>query len=304
MADPKKLARERKRLAAILPLLDSDRRPLVEERIKRIDAKLGRPKPGVGTLQEQASGIDGVGGLHFQARSVPGQGRLIRIPFILQSFDANQAPDISVPVPVDSPPLPVGPKLITDAGTNVPATNNATVIATVPTLTGVNVLKSMFFETRVLEWVRYRMVGFQASASAAPQYTQTPLAPLPVPGADYLSASYYAIPSPVPFLLVKNLTVGGSANLFPQPGFVDAAYYNATLPYFTGLRDYPIVERTNRVLVEAAVSGAQASSLTFSLWLVGEVLSDTFYSDPTPGPYAQEGAVKRAPTKTQEGFVR
>jgi hypothetical protein len=304
MADPKKLARERKRLAAILPLLDSDRRPLVEERIKRIDAKLGRPKAGVGTLQEQASGIDGVGGLSFQARSVPGQGRLLRIPFLLRAFDANQAPDIVIPAPVDGPALPVGPKLITDAGTNVPANNNATVIATIPTLTGVNVLRSMFFETPVLEWVKYRLVGFQGSAAAAPQYAPTPAVPLPGPGVDYTSATYYAIPSPVPFLLVKNLTVGGSANLFPQPGFVDVAYYNGTLPYFTGLRNYPIVERTNRVLVEAAVSGAQASSLTFALWVVGEVLTDTLYSDPTPGPYAQEGALKRAPSKTQEGFVR
>jgi hypothetical protein len=304
MSDTKKLAQERKRLAAILPLLDSERRGAVEERLKRIDAKLGRPKAGIGTLAEQAAGIDGVGGLSFQARSVPGQGRLIRIPFILRAFNANQAPDIVVPVPSDGPALPVGPKLITDAGTNVPAINSATVIATVPTLTGVNVLKEMFFETPVLEWVKYRVVGFQASASAAPQYTPTPATPLPAPGVDYTSATYYAIPSPVPFLLVRNLNMGGSANLFPHNGFVDAAYYNATLPYFTGLRDYPVVDRTNRMLVEAAVSGAQASSLTFALWVVGEVMTDQFYADPIPGPYSQEGAIKRAKPKKPEGFIR
>ena len=51
MSDRDKLARERKRLAAILPLLDSDRRPDVELRLKHIDAILGkRPKAGVGTL--------------------------------------------------------------------------------------------------------------------------------------------------------------------------------------------------------------------------------------------------------------
>lgn len=304
MSDTKKLMQERKRLAAILPLLDSERRGAVEERLKRIDAKLGRPKAGIGTLAEQAAGIDGVGGLRFEARSVPGQGRLIRIPFLLRAFNANQAPDIVVPVPVEGAPLPVGPKLITDAGANVPANNSATVIATVPTLTGVNVLKEMFFETPVLEWVKYRVVGFQASAVAAPQYTPTPAVPLPAPGVDYTSATYYAIPSPVPFLLVRNLNMGGSANLLPHNGFVDAAYYDATLPYFTGLRDYPVVERTNRMLVEAAVSGAQASSLTFALWVVGEVLTDQFYADPTPGPYAQEGAIKRARPKKQEGFVR
>jgi hypothetical protein len=304
MSDTKKLMQERKRLTAILPLLDSGRRGAVEERLKRIDAKLGRPKAGIGTLAEQAAGIDGVGGLRFEARSVPGQGRLIRIPFILRAFNANQAPDIVIPAPPDGPALPVGPKLITDAGTNVPAINSATVIATIPTLTGVNVLKEMFFETPVLEWVKYRVVGFQASASAAPQYTPTPATPLPAPGVDYPSATYYAIPSPVPFLLVRNLNMGGSANLFPNNGFVDAAYYNGTLPYFTGLRDYPVVDRTNRMLVEAAVSGAQASSLTFALWVVGEVLTDQFYADPTPGPYAQEGALKRAKPKRQEGFVR
>jgi len=304
MSDTKKLAQERKRLAAILPLLDSERRGAVEERLKRIDAKLGRPKAGIGTLAEQAAGTDGVGGLRFETRSVPGQGRLLRIPFILRAFNANQAPDIFVPAPLKEAPLPVGPKLITDAGANVPAINSATVIATIPTLTGVNVLKEMFFETPVLEWVKYRVVGFQASASAAPQYTPTPAVPLPAPGADYVSATYYAIPSPVPFLLVRNLNMGGSANLFPHNGFVDAAYYNATLPYFTGLRDYPVVDRTNRMLIEAAVSGAQASSLTFALWVVGEVLVDQFYGDPTPGPYVQEGALKRSKPKKPEGFVR
>lgn len=305
MSDRDKLARERKRLAAILPLLDSDRRPDVELRLKHIDAILGkRPKAGVGTLSEQAAGVDGVGGLHFQAMGPPGQGRLVRLPFILRAFDANQAPDIVVPAPPDSPPLPVGPKIITDAGTNVPARSSATVIATVPTLTGVNVLRSMFFQTDVLEWVKYRVVGFQASTMAAPQYTPTPGGPLPAPGNDYPSASYYAIPSPVPFLLVRNLNVAGSANLLPHNGFVDAAYYDSHLPYFSGLRDYPIVERTNRAAIEAAVSGAQASTLTFSLWLVGEILTDSFYKDPVPGPYAQEGALKRAPTKKREGFVR
>lgn len=308
MADDKKLIRERKRLVAILPLLDTDRRASVEDRIKRIDAKLGRPKAGVGTLAEQASGIDGVGGLHFQAQSPPGQGRLLRIPFILRSFDANQAPDISIPVPGDGPPLPTGPKLITDAGFNVPAINNATVIATIPTLTGVFNLHAMFFETQVLEWVKYRTVGFQATSTPAPQYTPTPGVPLPVPvppfPPDFPTATYSFIPSPVPFLLVRNLNMGGSANLFAHNGFVDAAYYDCHLPYFTGLRDYPVVDRTNRMLVEAAVSGAQASSLTFALWVVGEVLTDTFYADPTPGPYAQEGATKRAVSKKREGFVR
>ena len=313
MADRKKLARERKRLAAILPLLDADRRPDVELRLKHLDGILGqRPRSGVGNLPEQAAGIDGVGGLRFQARTTPGEGRLVRIPLILRAFDANQAPDIVVPVPVEGPPLPVGPKLITDAGTNVPANNSATVIATVPTATGVNVLKAMFFQTDVLEWVKYRVVGFQASASAAPQYTPTggvtPIAPppwaVPAPPPDYVLATYSAIPSPVPFLLVRNLNVGGSANLFPHNGFIDAAYFNATLPYFTGLRDYPVVDRTNRVGVEAAVSGAQASSMTFALWVVGEVLSDTVYGDPEPGPYAREGATSRAPSKKREGFVR
>lgn len=312
MADPKKLARERKRLAAIVPLLDSDRRPLVEERIKRIDAKLGRPKPGVGTLQEQASGIDGVGGLHFQARSVPGQGRLIRIPFLLRAFDVTQGggPGFPSTAFIPAPPPEFGvpaltpqPLLITAAGNNVAGGNNPTVIATIPTVTGVNVLKGLFYETPVLEWVKYRVVGFQGSATPAPIYNSYP-GFLPAVGADYIPSTYYSNPSPVPFLLVKNLTVGGSANLFPQPGFVDAAYYNATLPYFTGLRDYPVVERTNRVLVEAAISGAQASSMTISMWVVGETMTDTFYGNPKPGPYAQEGALKRAPSKTREGFVR
>jgi hypothetical protein len=89
-----------------------------------------RDHPGTITVTSDASGIDGVGGLRFEARSVPGQGRLIRIPFILRAFNANQAPDIVIPAPPDGPALPVGPKLITDAGTNVPAINSATVIAT------------------------------------------------------------------------------------------------------------------------------------------------------------------------------
>jgi hypothetical protein len=80
-----RLLRLRSKLVAQLPLVGPARQKAIKTRLMQIDRILA--KSGY-TAQKQAaatalaaSGIDGVGGLSFQAMSPPGIGRLVRLPF-------------------------------------------------------------------------------------------------------------------------------------------------------------------------------------------------------------------------------
>jgi hypothetical protein len=80
-----RLLRLRSKLVAQLPLVGPARQKAIKTRLMQIDRILA--KSGY-TAQKQAaatalaaSGIEGVGGLSFQAMSPPGIGRLVRLPF-------------------------------------------------------------------------------------------------------------------------------------------------------------------------------------------------------------------------------
>lgn len=299
--DKIRLRKEKKRLERLIPLVSPHRSAKMVRKLKAINAKLGigqeSEKVKLFTTSQQAlaaSGISGVGGLRFLTESPPGPGRLVRIPFYLSSFDSTQA---ATPV-VNGTAVPL---VVTAGGSDVGSDTNPIVLATVPTQVGVRVVHSMFMQTPILEWATYRVVGFQSRGLAAPQ-ASSGVAP-PAPGADFPLNNPIFQAAPVPFLLVRDLQVGGSANLFCQPGYQDAAYYNGGLPYMTGLRAYPFVDNTNRAQVSAAVAGAQGSSLSFSLNLVAEVQTDADLGEIPAAPYVARDSLSRTRIAGQS-FVR
>ena len=297
----RRLWNEKKRLERLIPLVSPSRSTKMVQRLQRINTKLGIREEGfdadVFTTSQQAlaaSGINGVGGLRFLTETPPGPGRLVRIPFYLESFDATQA---SSPV-VDGTVFPL---VVTAGGQDVGSSTNPVVIATVPTQVGVRAVHSMLFRTPVIEWATYRLVGFQSRGLIAPVATAG-VAP-PAPGADYPLNNAVYTNAPVPFLLVRDLQVEGSANLFCQGGYQDAAYYNGGLPYMTGLRAYPTVNNTNRAQVSAAVVGAQGSAMSFTLNLVGEIQTDADLGEVPAAPYVARDSLSRIRLAGQS-FVR
>jgi len=88
-----RLLRIRSKLVATLPLVGPARQKAIKQKLMRIDRILA--KSGY-TAQQQAaatalaaSGIEGIGGLGFQAMSPPGIGRLVRLPFYPVNATAN-----------------------------------------------------------------------------------------------------------------------------------------------------------------------------------------------------------------------
>jgi hypothetical protein len=106
------------------------------------------------------------------------------------------------------------------------------------------------------------------------------------------------------YLLLKNLSIGGGANLLSQDGYIDATIYDARTSDYAGLRAYPELVSPNRASIDVAVVGPQLASLTFSINLVCDVLADREYGDPSPGPYSRDGALARLESATPNTVVR
>lgn len=106
------------------------------------------------------------------------------------------------------------------------------------------------------------------------------------------------------YLLLKNLSIGGGANLLSQDGYIDATIYDARTSDYAGLRAYPELVSPNRASIDVAVVGPQLASLTFSINLVCDVLADREYGDPSPGPYSRDGALARLESVTPNTVVR
>jgi hypothetical protein len=283
-----RLIREKKKIEALLPLATTERRATMRDRLVVIDNKLGiKTGPELRDFQHGVpalSKIDGVGGLQFQAKGPPGVGRLVRIPFLI-----TDSPDFNV---AGTPGI-----VTTDGGTSVPAISNASVIvqSTARSFSG------MVFQTPVLEWATLRIVGLQVSQRASPSAW-------PTGGGGFVRAL-----SLRPFILVRQLQVGGGANLLPNEGYVDATLYSPLVPEFSGLRNYPIVRSPNNVSVMAAVVGQPGAvgvpdirtdyQVAFSINLVCEVLEDRDLGRHIPGPYARRDAVARDAHRNGTGFV-
>ena len=159
----------------------------------------------------------------------------------------------------------------------------------------------LYFRSPILEWATVRIVGFQVATKACPlpnfiQMLPDPLfIPTPSGGAFNNTALIPQLytSNQRPTLLVRNLNIGGSANLFPQGEYVDATVYSALIPEYAGLRDNPILASPNRAYLSAAVVGVPYTSMTFTINLIVDIIDDTEFGRHQPGPYARRGAQGR-----------
>jgi hypothetical protein len=306
-----------RRLELLLRLSSGDRARDLRQALDQLYAQVGkapvRPDP-VALMKDtlaSAAGVNGVGGLAFEVNAPPGIGRLVAIPLYLYELD-NQP---TFPSGVDPKNPQTGwTTVTTGAGALQPDEVNPTVIVNIPPfatdgVTANRKVSGLYFRSPILEWATVRIVGFQVSTKACPlpDYTQDLPTGIPIPnGGGFLPGSL--IPqiytsNQRPTLLVRNLNVGGSANLFPQGEYVDATVYSTLLPEYAGLRDNPILASPNRAYLSAAVVGVPYTSMTFTIQLIVDVLDDTEFGRHQPGPYARRGAQGRTPSVDSVSYV-
>jgi hypothetical protein len=140
-----RLLKRRAKLEALLPVVRPARQRRIAKRLARIDRILA--KHGF-TAQQQflkdsvaASGVEGVGGLMFQAEGPPGLGRLVRLPFY---------------------PVTANALTTTSGGVGVASATNPVFIdspAALGTSAGVHAL-----QTPQISWAMLRIVGFESQA--------------------------------------------------------------------------------------------------------------------------------------------
>lgn len=255
-----RLLRRRAKLAARMQMVGPRRARLLAKRIARIDRQLAK---GGFTAQMQAaadilaaSGVQGIGGLQFQAQSPPGIGRLVRLPFY--PSEANPGADATSGT-------------LTAGGFGVASFTNP-VFVDIPTPTGVGTTAgSHLLRTPQISWATLRIVGFESQQRKFKGISQTG-----------------------PVMLVSDLKIGGGANLFTHEDWADATIYDADQPEFVGLRDYPILRSPNTAEVQVQMVGDQPFvSINFAAALLCEVLVDDNYGAHIPGPYARAGAIVR-----------
>lgn len=278
----RRLLRTKRKITALLPLVSEDRARNMKIELVQINRVLGLS--GKIDAQElldspvSSAGVMGIGGLDFQAPAPPGVGRLIRLPFYLSAYTG--------PAGINA--------MLTDGGFDQPAVSNPTVVAQLPTGVagvGARTLSGMTFQTPQISWANLRVVGLQAS--------QTPFTP------QYIDPDSLAVMETTrPFLLLKELFIGGGANLLSQEGYIDAALYSPLVPEMAGLREYSLLSSPSVATIRAAISGMPApvvlpgllsSAITFSLNLICEVLDDDVFGSHIQGPYARAGALIRRP---------
>ena len=311
----KDLIRKRKRLLALLPLVTANKASKIRDELALIDQRIGRPesfKPQQPPVAS-AAGVDGVGGLQFQAEAPPGAGRLVRIPFYLREGNFDQL--------VFDPASPeVGPMIYTGSGPNRPDANNPVVSFTMPNdPTGRRAASGFRFQTPRINWSNLRVVGLETTQLLSPYGGNNPAIqptlPSPVnPGGGFGGAGYIAgtgeynqvirYNSGIIYILVKNLTVGGGANLLSQEGYIDAAYYDVRNPGFAGLRAYPELISPNRSSIELAFVGPPLASVIFSINLVCDILEDQEYGTYQVGPYDRPETMQRTNVNSANSDTR
>jgi hypothetical protein len=216
----------------------------------------------------------GQGGLKFIATAPPGQGRLIRIPFYLES--ATVGFDAMVP----------GTALAATMNANgIASTSSPAILAAPAAAAGFGTQAGVLFLTPQISWATLRIVGFEVCESG--RETQ---------GIDGKVT-----------LNFKNLQIGGGANLFVHEDYGTADIYAAHNDSFAGLRDYPLLKSPNVAQVEVRTqtnTSGGASPVAdsnvgmgmvslFTCNLVCEILQDDNYGSHVPGPYARKGAMVR-----------
>ena len=207
--------------------------------------------------------VDGVGGMQFTAQSPPGVGRLIRIPFYLQTGVAAQICSESVNRSAANFAL--------DLTNGVVSAVVPTCVVDFSTLAAAGATGTAFLQTPQISWATLRIVGFEIVRQDA-----------------------ILNPNSAPELCVSDLQIGGGANLFVHEDFAPAGIYLAGQSSFAGLRDYPILKSPNTATVSVQGIGNPLSSrIAFSASLVCEILVDDNYGAHVPGAYARQGALVR-----------
>lgn len=222
---------------------------------------------------------NGMGGLKFVATAPPGLGRLIRIPFYLDTDQSNTNFRCLVPSSALVNSSVVSPIIAAGSATQ-------------------GVGSSVILKTPQISWATMRLVGFEVDVNYPPN-----------PGAAHNGATVDApgVQTSVVNLLVRDLQIGGGATLFVHEDFANASIYSTKNDSFSGLRDYPLVKSPNVAQVAVALfqnsSGAVptagnsyanlATQIVFSCNLVCEILQDDNYGSHIPGPYARKGAMVR-----------
>ena len=175
-------------------------------------------------------------------------------------------------------PVNVNADIVTAGGQNVVSTQNPSVIAIIGN-TIANAVPTFVMKTPQISWAKLRVVGFQSQIKTLCGQNAS-----------------------APMLLVSDLKLGGSTNLFTHEGFGDASIYSSDLQDYAGLRDYPLLDAPNvaEVSVSAVSPTATGDRLTFSLSLVCDVISDDNYGIHLPGPYARGASMVKYKGKYNE----
>lgn len=219
----------------------------------------------------------GQGGLSFVATAPPGQGRLIRIPFYLET--AATGFDAMVPAAATA----------AQGGANGTADTTSPVILAGPAA-AVGIGTNVTMKTPQISWATLRIVGFECSQNKGE-----------------VGSLATAAAGATAQLLFKDLQIGGGANLFVHEDYASADIYAAHQGSFSGLRDYPLLKSPNVAQVDVAINTVIAAAnfpiqdnaagiadeVIFTCNLVCEILQDDNYGTHVPGPYARKGAMVR-----------
>lgn len=143
-----RLLQRRAKLMSLLPISGAARQALINARLKRIDRVLAASgytaEQAAAEAAVAASGIEGIGGLQFQAQAPPGVGRLVRLPFYPSTANAG---------------------VITASGINT-----ANLVSPMMIEQGANPAQACGTEhiltTPQISWATLRIVGFEAAQRA------------------------------------------------------------------------------------------------------------------------------------------
>ena len=287
------LVEKKAQLEAALPVVDDNRAMQIEARLDKIEAQLAREvarAQAIGNVAalRAAMGVDGTGGLEFQAQSPAGVGRLIRLPFY--------------PTAAPGPAAPLGaftPGYRTSAGIGAISTVSPVIGIIGGALaaaidTDVSSAAAFTMTTPQISWATLRIVGFEIDDRDMVESTS------PVTSTTVVNSG--AGCCPMPKIVVSDLQIGGGANLFTHEDFGDGNIYSCTANEFCGLRDYPLLKSPNTAQVTVAAVGiftgdtggaSNQEYAQFSASLICEVLQDDNYGSHIPGPYARAGAMVR-----------
>ena len=143
-----RLLAKKAKLQALLAVSGPMRQRRIARHIERIDNVLARAgyseADAAGQLASAAAGVEGIGGLMFQAQSPPGLGRLLRLPFYATTGTTG---------------------VITSAGAGQPSTTNPVVILDATNNGAIANVSGQAFTmlTPQISWATLRIVGFETS---------------------------------------------------------------------------------------------------------------------------------------------